>query len=176
MDEASYACHLRGRQKLPGGGAAVDLLNPAGQKPPSEETSGGKLHPWNPQKVALGLILNSLVHRTTELPWDKDTSPHPSPCGARCTDKLNMEPAGKREPSGGSSKGGFGVERQYIENWPGQRMVMNREFFTLLLNTSICLKLLLNLKTILGECHSLKLVKIRRWGGCFLDLKNCTGL
>ena len=51
-------------------------------------------------------------------PGDKDTSPHPSPCGGRYTNKLNMEPAGKREPSGGSSKGGFGVERQYIENWP----------------------------------------------------------
>ena len=74
-----------------------------------------------------------------------------------------MEPAGNREPSKASSsrttdsalKDGFGAQQLYIGNWQGDKllMVVNWEYFTLSLNSSVCLKLLMNLKTKIKEYH-----------------------
>ena len=69
-----------------------------------------------------------------------------------------VEPAGNSvEPSRASSsrttdstlKDEFGAEQLYIDNWHRDKllMVVNWEYSTLSLNPSVCVKLLMNLKT-----------------------------
>lgn len=49
----------------------------------------------------------------------------------------------------------FGEEQLYIGNWHSDKllMVVNWEYFTLSLNSSVCLKLLVNVKAEIKEYH-----------------------
>lgn len=151
-------------QKPPSGKASAGKLAVA-----FGELTGNCLWGWSwtwgilgaHRKLSLGLMLSSLaVHLMTELHWDKERGHTPSPAVCPLLTTLNPELAVRGGQSRGSSAGsqavplrvdlerrsntlitGTGTKCSWLWIWVKGYVW---EFFLLFLNSSVCLKLLLN--------------------------------